>query len=334
MDHFGKVQKSVRVRSTKALRTSNYLSDNNIPSSFVEFFASTPLDQQNILTQEQIAFLDSEFARYLSGDNEYKTIAFSIGSLIQDISLYILYLIVKKDYNFDDALYRTKSILKIPNPGMHISIGDTLYDIGEIAKQNEWILTLRAWENSFYDNILPPELKILRLTKGTLSKGTKATKKVTTKDTSPKFNTFVEFFSQDFLSPQDILTQEQIKSIDDSILHIIEESRIEDIARLILILVAIGVNFDTAVTISLLKDEENRENLLTDEQFINYEELSRKIENSFVTGEKLPDELLEGGAFSITTKEKEKKAKLKKTILISVGATAIIGGLIYFARKK
>ena len=128
-------------------------------------------------------------------------------------------------------------------------------------------------ENFFDDNILPPELRILRSTKGTLSKGTKMSKQVTNKNTSPKFDTFVEFFSQDPLKSQDILTQEQIKSLD--VRFPDAGSGIDDIGLPLLLLVAIGIDFGAAV--QYVEDEAAMENVLTEEQLKSgkklYEEL-------------------------------------------------------------
>lgn len=150
------------------------------------------------------------------------------------------------------------------------------------------------------------------------------------KPTGPKYNTFVEFFSQDFLKPQDILTQEQIKALD---VHFPDAgSGVDDIGLGVLIAMAIGMDFDTLKSNNF--DTSKLESMLTEEQKQSAKRLFEKVGNSYQTGTKLPDELLEGGAFSITTKEKEKKAKLKKTILYGVGATALIGGLIYLVRKK
>jgi len=178
-----------------------------------------------------------------------------------------------------------------------------------------------------------PKTSTLTVTKNTSTQADTGTPRNATHTGMPSVAappTFVEFFSKGVLKPQDILTQEQIKSLDVQFPD--AGSGIDGIGLPILILVAIGVDFGAAVQYA--KDEVEIEKYLTEEQLNQVGELFEKIGNSFVTGGKLPDELLEGGAFSITTKEKAKKAKVKKVIIIGVGATALIGGLIFLARKK
>ena len=68
---------------------------------------------------------------------------------------------------------------------------------------------------------------------------------------------------------------------------------------------AIGIDFDAAVQYA--KEQAEMEKVLTEEQINQVGELFEKIGKSYASGTQLHDELLEGGAFSITTKEKKRK---------------------------
>ena len=203
---------------------------------------------------------------------------------------------------------------------------------GNVQKTSALALTKDTYSSQQAGTQQVQKTSALTLTKDTSSsqQAQKTSVQAPKPTQAPKHNTFVEFFSQDFLKPQDILTQEQIKSLDVQFPN--AGSGVDDIGLPILILVAIGIDFGAAVQFA--KDQAEMEKVLTEEQMNQVGELFEKIGESLVTGGKLPNELLEGGAFSLTTKEKEKKAKLKKTILYGVGATALIGGLIYLVRKK
>jgi len=186
-----------------------------------------------------------------------------------------------------------------------------------------------------------PKTSTLIVTKNTSSQADTGTAQTQGEKYVPP-TTFVQLFSEDYLKKQDILTQEQIKSLD--VQFPAAFPAITSIGLGILTGVAVGVDFGAAVQYT--KTNQEMEKVLSKEQVERAEEILDGLIKSEAYSEELPDELLEGGAFSITTKakekakeeaatkEKEKKAKLKKTILIGVGATALIGGLIFLARKK
>lgn len=195
MNHFRYLQNS------PPLRTSTYFSTDpteygfhaereNVPSSFVEFFASDPINQQRILTQEQIESLDTAFRKYY---DKLSQTYIHIGPeqisdyFIQDTSLYILYLMTRLQNrkSFPEAVYYAESLInprqfpnysseaskpfRNKNDDLHISMQSSILgrkipfreekDQSGFVEISEWKGARDSWRGSFANNVLPQELE-------------------------------------------------------------------------------------------------------------------------------------------------------------------------------